>query len=80
MTFLGFDRQGGDGPCLQPFQANGLSGITAKAIGPFFDPVQGGVNFSHQFTLSVAGAQLDGPFRFRRGPVSYIRGLPVIIL
>ena len=72
MAFLRLDGQGGDGPCIQPLERDGLAGLFAKAIRAVFDPAQRRIDLGDQLALAVTGAKFQLAFGLGRGAVGQV--------
>src|SRR5258708_306188 len=80
MALLGFYRQGGDGAGIKAPQADRLTCLFTKAVGPVFEALQGRFNLGNELALAVAGAQFEGTVGFGRGAVGEIGKTIVVVL
>ena len=61
VAFLRLDRQRGDGPRIQPPQADRIARLLAIAIGAVIDPLQRRLDLRDQLALPVARPQFQRP-------------------
>jgi hypothetical protein len=72
VALLSLQREGRDRASLETLEGNRISGFLAVSVGAVIDAGESRVDLGDQLALAVAGAEFDGPIRFRRGPIGEI--------
>src|SRR5688572_12482572 len=80
VALLGLDAERGDRARIEPFQADGLAGLLAIAVGAVVEADDRRVDLCDQLALAVAGAKLERTFGLGGGPVGDIGVLGRIVL
>ena len=80
VALLGLERERRDRTGIEAFQADGLAGLLAVAVGAVLDPCERGIDLGDQLALPVAGAQLECPVGLERGPVGDVGMLGGILV
>ena len=80
VAFLRFQRHGGDGTGVQPFQADRFARHLAIAVFAGLDPAQGRVDLADQLALAVAGAQFQRTVGFLAGAVGDVGNIAGAVL